>query len=102
MSRKIGQKTYKAETTLKAGMEIFDQREVVYALALYGIPGIKFRINESVGYMTLNNTGIFQYASEEHPITSLKFAEKFTLEANHYLTIDYIYTTSTEEGDNNG
>lgn len=101
MSRKIGQKTYTAQT-LEAGTEVLVDREVIYSLALYGIPGIKFKINESEGYMVLNNTGIFQYASEEHPITSLKFAEKFTLEANHYLTIDYIYTTSTEEGDNNG
>lgn len=101
MTRKIGQKTYKAQT-LEADMEIFDQREVVYSLALYGIPGIKFRINESVGYMTLNNTGIFQYASEEHPITSLKFVNDFELQGHHFLTIDYIYTTSIEEGDNNG
>ena len=105
MSKQIGQITYNKNQNLPSVDEngnpinIF-AGQAIYALAIYGLPGIKFKLNNSSDFIILNNTGIFQYTTETNPITSLTFANGQELKEHQFMTIDYIYIALNTGGDN--
>lgn len=104
MSKQIGQITYKDQNLPSVDgngnpINIFAE-QAVYSLAIYGLPGIKFKLNNSSDFIALNNTGIFQYTTDTNPITSLTFANGQKLEEHQFMTIDYIYIALNTGGNN--